>query len=104
MVDFRVKGAFFENVKDTGPAFTGFVEIDGVKTQIALWPKTSAKGQNYLQVAEEKKRSGAVAPPKSPFRPRGQQQQAPQQQAPQQQPQGYGPGYNNDLDDEIPPF
>jgi hypothetical protein len=95
MVDFRVKGAFFENLKDTGPAFTGFVEIDGVKTQIALWPKTSAKGQNYLQVAEEKKRPAAgSAPARSPFKPR--------QQAPQQ-PQGYGPGYkNNDLDDDVP--
>jgi hypothetical protein len=70
MNDFRIKGAFFENVSDTGPAFTGFVEIDGVKTQIALWPKTSAKGQNYLQVAEDRKRQSErrLAPaPRSPF-------------------------------------
>jgi hypothetical protein len=68
MNDYRIKGAFFENVKDTGPAFTGFVEIDGVKTSIALWPKTSAKGQNYLQVAEDKKKP--VQQSRSPFRPR----------------------------------
>ena len=55
MTEYRIKGAFFENIKDSGPAFTGFVEIDGVKTQMALWPKTSAAGQNYLQVSEDKK-------------------------------------------------
>ena len=74
MVEYRVKGALFENTKDSGPAFTGFVEIDGVKTSLALWPKTSAKGENYLQVSEDKKRAapaGGTAPPsKSPFAPR----------------------------------
>src|SRR6266550_2750674 len=55
MTEYRVKGAFFENIKDSGPAFTGFVEIDGVKTSIALWPKRSAAGANYLQCSEDKK-------------------------------------------------
>lgn len=91
MPEYRVKGAFFENVKDVGPAFTGFVEIDGVKTSIALWPKTSAAGANYLQVSEDKKKPGAAgggAPPaKSPFKPR---QPAPTRPQP------------NDMDDDIP--
>lgn len=71
MTEYRVKGAFFENEKNVGPAFTGFVEIDGVKTSIALWPKRSAKGANYLQVSEDKKKSQEPpANPNSPFRPR----------------------------------
>lgn len=91
MVEYRVKGAFFENVKDTGPAFTGFVEIDGVKTNIALWPKTSANGNNYLQVSEDKKRVQPSTPQGSPakgspFKPR--------QPAP--------PAPQNDMDDDIP--
>jgi hypothetical protein len=67
MNDYRIKGAFFETEGDTGPAFTGFVEIDGVKTNIALWPKTSAKGQNYLQVSEDKKKQAASSRMRSPF-------------------------------------
>ena len=73
MTEYRIKGAFFENIKDSGPAFTGFVEIDGVKTQMALWPKTSAAGQNYLQVSEDKKGKKAAAPSSgghSPFKAR----------------------------------
>lgn len=76
MADYRVKGALFENKKDVGPAFTGFVEIDGVRTLLALWPKTSAKGDNYLQVSEDKKKANAgppnAPPAKSPFKPRHQ--------------------------------
>lgn len=91
MPEYRVKGAFFENVKDVGPAFTGFVEIDGVKTSIALWPKTSAAGANYLQVSEDKKKPGAAGsgtpPAKSPFKPR-------QPVPPRSQP--------NDMDDDMP--
>ncbi len=72
MVEYRVKGAFFENIKDSGPAFTGFVEIDGVKTSIALWPKRSAAGANYLQVSEDKKGKKDAPPPSSgsPFKAR----------------------------------
>jgi hypothetical protein len=55
--NFRVKGAFFENDKQTGPAFTGFIEIDGVRTEIALWPKTARSGVNYFQVSEDKKKN-----------------------------------------------
>lgn len=58
---YRVTGALFENEKETGPAFSGFIEIDGVKTAIALWPKTSAKGQNYLQVGEDRKKNQQLA-------------------------------------------
>jgi len=71
--NYRVKGAFFENMKPTGPAFTGFVEIDGVRTEIALWPKTSQKGTNYFQVSEDKGKKkpaqpGSFAPaPQSSF-------------------------------------
>lgn len=89
MTEYRVKGALFENVKDSGPAFTGFVEIDGTKTMLALWPKTSASGQNYLQVSEDKKRTGGTTPPpsaplKSPFKPRA------------------TPKPQTDMDDDIP--
>lgn len=65
---YRVSGAMFENTK-AGPAYTGFVEIDGVKTNIALWPKRSAKGQDYMQVAENKmldKSGGTGVAPRAP--------------------------------------
>lgn len=95
MPEYRVKGAFFENVKDVGPAFTGFVEIDGVKTSIALWPKTSAAGANYLQVSEDKKKPGAAGggtpPAKSPFKPR----------QPAVQPK---PAPDDDMDNDTIPF
>lgn len=86
--NFRVSGAFFENKKDTGPAFSGFVEIDGVKTNITLWPKTSKAGQNYLQVSEDKKPRTTSGGPQSgsPFKPR-QPAARPQQ---------------NDMDDDVP--
>lgn len=96
MPDYRVKGAFFENEKDVGPAFTGFVEIEGVKTSIALWPKTSAAGKNYLQVSEDKKKANAgpsnAPPAKSPFKPR----------QPAAQPNLRGAGNPEDMDDDIP--
>jgi hypothetical protein len=99
-MNYRVRGALFENERDTGPAFTGFVEIDGVKTAVALWPKTSAKGQNYLQVAENKKRQQQVdqrsPPPRSPFnRPH-------QPQRPLNAPRNDPPF--DDMNDEIPDF
>jgi hypothetical protein len=70
--NFRVSGAFFENKKDTGPAFSGFVEIDGVRTNITLWPKTSKAGQNYLQISEDKKPKipSGGSQSGSPFKPR----------------------------------
>lgn len=98
MVDYRIKGAFFENEKEVGPAFTGFVEIDGVKTMMALWPKTSAAGKNYLQVSEDKKKGGTKPAPNSPFKPR--------QSNPQPNLRGNDPvgREDDDLDDgsEIP--
>lgn len=76
MVEYRVKGAMFANTKERGPAFSGFVEIDGVKTNIALWPKRSAAGADYLQVSENKKMEQGSSPAprqpqmNSPIRPR----------------------------------
>jgi len=61
MSDYRVKGAFFEK-GGKGPAYTGFVEIDGVKTLISLWSKTSKAGQPYLQVSEDKKKNTNSSP------------------------------------------
>lgn len=90
--NFRVKGAFFENDKQ-GPAFTGFVEIDGVRTNIALWPKTSQKGVNYFQVSEDKKNAPQATTAKaasSPFTrhpPKPANKPAPD---------------NSDMDDDIP--
>lgn len=72
MAQYRVQGALFEIDRESGPAFTGFIEIDGVKTMLALWPKTSAKGQNYFQIAEDKRKADASNRPKpvSPFKPK----------------------------------
>lgn len=69
---YRISGALFENKKDKGPAFTGTIEIDGVKHAIALWPKTSAAGNNYLQCSEDKKKAAPSGGPQtgSPFKPR----------------------------------
>lgn len=72
---YRISGALFENQKDRGPAFTGTIEIEGNKYQVALWPKTSAKGTNYLQVSEDKKKpmpTGGGPQSGSPFKPRAQ--------------------------------
>jgi len=102
--NYRVRGAFFENMKPTGPAFTGFVEIDGVRTEIALWPKTSQKGTNYFQVSEDKGKKkpaqSSFAPaPQSSFTRRQYSQPTTGRQQPQS-PQGRSPF--NDLDDEVP--
>jgi hypothetical protein len=73
MPEYRVSGALFEVDRQGGPAFTGFIEINGEKTMLALWPKTSAKGQNYFQISEDKKRVDKMANrPKaaSPFKPK----------------------------------
>lgn len=90
----RVNGAIFENTSGRGPAYTGVVEIDGVKTQIALWPKVSQAGKDYLQISEDKKRpqaQGNLAPrPSQGFSP-----QRPVQPRP-------APGKNSDMDDDIP--
>jgi len=102
MQDYRVKGAFFENIKDSGPAFTGFVEIDGVKTMIALWPKTSAKGDNYLQVSEDKKQAKKTAAPSgSPLRPR-MPAPKPNLRGSGNDPPGELPRRKSDMDDDIP--
>jgi len=96
MTEYRIKGAFFENIKDSGPAFTGFVEIDGVKTQMALWPKTSAAGQNYLQVSEDKKAKKIAAPSSgghSPFKAR---------KLVGNDPPGKPVPYSDGMDDDIP--
>ena len=87
MVEYRVKGAFFENDKASGPRYTGFVEIDGVRTNIALWPKVSAKGDDYLQVSEKKPMPGAGTAPRAPA------MNSPIKQAPPR---------NRDMDDDIP--
>jgi hypothetical protein len=89
MPEYRIKGALFENERDSGPAFTGFVEIDGVKSMIALWPKVSAKGARYLQVSEDKKKANATSstpPASSPFKPR----------------KPIGNDARGDMDDDIP--
>lgn len=83
MPEYRVKGALFENLKSSGPAFTGFIEIDPTqfpvgpdgmaKIPISTWPKTSKAGANYLQISEDKKRAGPAtlkAGGGSPFKPR----------------------------------
>lgn len=55
----KISGALFEkqNASPNAPAFTGFIEIEGVKHNIVLWHKTSGKGLPYLQVAEDKRKN-----------------------------------------------
>jgi hypothetical protein len=106
MTEYRVKGAFFENPKDSGPAFTGFVEIDGVKTPMALWPKRSAAGANYLQVSEDKRQAqkqSNKAAGNSPFQPRLPKTEREEIRRLQgNDPQGELPRRDSDMDDDIP--
>ena len=87
---YRVSGALFENERQTGPLYSGFIEIDGVKTQISVWPRTANSGKNFLSISEEK--------------PRVPQQGAPQVRSPQVQTRSPFPGKprNEDMDDDVP--
>ena len=40
---YRISGALFAKTSPNGPMYAGVIEIDGVKHNIALWEKTSAK-------------------------------------------------------------
>jgi len=51
----RISGAVFSRDVPNGPVFSGIIEIDGVKTAISLWEKTSAAGNQYLQISEDKR-------------------------------------------------
>ena len=92
MDKYRIKGAFFGEHQKHRSSIYWICRNRRVKTLMALWPKTSAKGDNYLQVSEDKKKAmqPASAPPapRSPFKPRG------------NDPQGSLP--RNDMDDDIP--
>lgn len=98
MPEYRVKGALFENERDTGPAFSGVIEIDNVKTFITCWPKKSAAGKNYLQISEDRKKAASSPATggggRSPFQPR----------KPTQQPNLRGAGSlpHDDMDEDIP--
>ncbi len=80
----EIKGALFP--RERGPRYTGIIEIGNEKYQIAVWEKTSAKGNVYLQISEDRKRD-----------------------QPQQQGGGGASAYarktphqHNDMDDDIP--
>lgn len=99
---YRVSGAIFQ--KDRGPAFSGFVEIDGVKTYISLWEKVSGSGTTYWQVSEDRKPPGQNQQAQQPGRFQS-RNPAPQTPAPQRFNQGSGPvtpRHANDMDDDIP--
>ena len=92
---YRVSGAMFPNDKPNGPVFSGFVEIDGVKTHIALWEKQSKAGNDYLQVSEDKRAAEKAAGQSggggaSKFR------------RPAASPTSGKPNPNLDMDDDIP--
>ena len=53
----RVTGALFERDNPNGPALSGFIEIEGVKTYIAIWPRTSKAGQGYYGIDEDKRKA-----------------------------------------------
>lgn len=61
----KISGAIFPSQYQNGPAYTGILEVDGVKYKIALWSKTSAGGKQYLQISEDKKSKNT--PTSSPF-------------------------------------
>ena len=97
----RISGALFAGTSQNGPAFKGMIEIDGVKHFICLWPKQSKAGADYLQVSEDKKKSGTQA---GGFQSKA---QAPQGFKPR--PQTFGTQPNNNrippsLDDDDIPF
>lgn len=52
---YRIGGALFSKDIPNGPVFSGTIEIDGVKHAISLWEKTSAAGNQYLQISEDKR-------------------------------------------------
>lgn len=87
----RISGAIFAKEIPNGPVYAGVIEIDGVKHQISLWEKTSAKGNSYLSISEDKRAAQQDAPktasqyaPKRPAAPK---------------PSG---GLPKDMDDDIP--
>jgi hypothetical protein len=49
-----IKGALFPSKYDTGPMAKGFVEIDGVRHQLAVWKNTSKTGEEYWGVTQDK--------------------------------------------------
>lgn len=94
----RITGAIFENTSGRGPRFTGVIEIDGRKEQIAFWDKTSERtGKSYLQISEDRKKpvsQGNPAPQRSPSA-----SQTPRTGQPRPMMPGRGTG---DMDDDIP--
>lgn len=52
---YRISGALFAKTAQNGPVYAGTIEIDGVKHAIAIWEKTSAAGNQYLQISEDKR-------------------------------------------------
>lgn len=108
---YRVSGALFQ--RDRGPAFSGFVEIDGVKTYISLWEKVSGSGTTYWQVSEDRKPPGQNQQVQQPSRfPPNRVPGPTTPAAPQRFYQGSGPvtpqakpsnrPIDDDFDDSIP--
>lgn len=95
---YRISGALFTKDAPNGPVFAGTIEIDGIKHAISLWEKTSAAGNQYLQVSEDKRgqakidagggSGGSFVPPVNKFK-------RPAPQAPK-------PSNDMDDDDAIP--
>jgi len=58
----KINGALFEGTNPNGPAFSGFIDIHedipaGTKLYVACWPRTSKKGDAYLNVDEDVRRT-----------------------------------------------
>lgn len=90
---YRINGAVFQNDRPNGPIFSGTIEIDGQKSYISLWEKTSKGGKAYLQISEDtyaaQKAAGAA--------PQGQGAASKfRRPAPKPAPN------NDDMDDDIP--
>lgn len=53
MADYDNSGALFVNDKkenDKQPDFTGNITVNGVKSRIAGWKKTSESGKNFIAI------------------------------------------------------
>jgi hypothetical protein len=88
---YRISGALFAKTSPNGPVYSGIIEIDGVKHNIALWEKTSAKGNQYLQISEDKKAKPPGTTPPAAGGANRFQRPAPTPKKP-----------NDDMDDDIP--
>lgn len=68
--DNNLSGALFKNKKkeaENQPDYTGEMEVEGVKYDMAGWMQTSKKGQPYMKVRLSIPQPKTVSPPPPPI-------------------------------------